>query len=646
LLRPLTAFWACPTLYLAAAFCLVSPAASLTIYRIGGSDVPPPQLDTPYEFIQLAWDDLDPALHSRSELVSLQPDFIAPKDLDPSTNLTPLLEELGGRILVLEWNGWQTWRDDDIWVFDDDPETAYLGDGHYLRVAGYGPQNKYWIFDFGGRFFLDRIKFYPRPRFSDTRFIERFLIGTSDGDPLKKGSRDYVIGWRGSEFDFDIVHDISENTEPNIELVLPPKPIQQLFIELPENTRGVWEISEFEIYAAGPAAQASYTSNIIDLGAPASLGDLTWVGRQEEGAKVELSVRAGDDDDPSTYWRRTFRGDELTRFGKDGRRLILKTYNSLERGAQAGIGPDTENWNFWTPPLDFDAAKAALPGDRLHRYVQLRADFRSTSQAGGRLDYVQFSASVPPVVSSVTGEINPGRVEARTPTLFTYRLLPHLEENDLGFDHLAIDTPEQVMGIEALRIGGVPVEVDITRQDAQGFEIALPRIDRQRTGELIEVDFRAEVFAFSTVFSGRVRDSTRPFEIAQPITSGSAGPFSEAAGLQVELKDIGQKIIGGIDIGSGVFTPNGDGANDALTIEYDLLYLVDAIDIHLSVYDLSGRQVATVHRGQSSSGHFTLSWDGTGPQGNLLPPGLYILRLTVQTDRGKEHMQRSISLVY
>ena len=28
---------------------------ALTIYRIGGADLPPPVLDTPYKFVQLEW---------------------------------------------------------------------------------------------------------------------------------------------------------------------------------------------------------------------------------------------------------------------------------------------------------------------------------------------------------------------------------------------------------------------------------------------------------------------------------------------------------------------------------------------------------------------------------------------------------------
>ena len=284
-------YWA--VCYLAVAL----PSHALTIYRIGGADLPKPELDVEYEFVQLSWEAVDPNQHGQAQWIALQPEHIGPLSLTPSVNLAPLVESLGGRILILEWNGWREWYEDDILIFDGDPETAYLGDGRYLRVVGYGPQRKYWVFDFGGRFFVDRVRFYPRPRFAATRFVESFILGTSDGDPLVDGTREYAVSWRNSTLDFDIVHRVRENTQAVMELALPEEPIQQVFIELPENSRGIWEIAEFEIYGAGPAAFSRYTSNVIDLGRPAALGALTWDGHVDAKARIELSARTGDDDD-------------------------------------------------------------------------------------------------------------------------------------------------------------------------------------------------------------------------------------------------------------------------------------------------------------------------------------------------------------
>lgn len=630
-----------PRILYSAACCLAValPAHALTIYRIGGADLPKPALEAEYEFVQLSWEAVDPKQHGQAQWVALQPERIGPLLLTPSVNLAPLLESLGGRILVLEWNGWRQWYEDDILIFDGDPETAYLGDGHYLRVAGYGPQHKYWVFDFGGRFFVDRVRFYPRPRFATTRFVERFILGTSDGDPLADGTREYEVSWRNSTLDFDIVHRIRENTQAVMELALPDEPIQQVFIELPENNRGIWEIAEFEIYGAGPAAFSRYTSNIIDLGQLAALGGLTWGGQLDAEARIDLSVRTGDDDDPNTYWRRTFRGNERTRFDAAGQPLTLQTYNRLQRGEQAGFTPDVEDWNFWSAPFAFAAGRGAMPSDRLRRYAQFRAEFHSTVEATGHLAYVQFSASIPPLASQAFGQIHPLRAPALTPTLFTFYLEPHIAADDLGFDHLTIATTAQVQSVEAVRIGGVEVAHTV-QHTAEGFETALPRMDQQRTGERVEVDFWAEVFAYNTHFDGRIRDSTRPFEVAQPV------PPKTTNSLQVALLSLDQPLIGRLALHPPTFTPNGDGRNDAVRIEYDLLYIVDATHVELAVFDLAGRAVGVIYDGLATSGRFAVEWDGRTPGGGLVPPGSYFVRLTAAIDRGQQQRQRLVSVVY
>ena len=620
-------------------------ADAVTIYRIGGERLPEPEQDMPFDFVQLSWAEADPVRHGSAELLQVTPDFIAPLQLDPTVNLTPLLNDRGGRILSLTWTGWGPAFGRDLKMFDNDRSTAFLGDGDWGGDYGVIRQ-KSMIFDLGGVFLLDRIELSPRDRFLHERFIESLTIGLSDGDPLKDGTREFSSGHRDQYFDFDLAHQFFENNESVLNLKLPQVPVRRLLFEAPENARGIWEVAELEIYGIGFAPQATYASNVIDLGTQASLGDLQWAGRQDDAAKIDVSMRSGNDDDPNNYWRLTFRGDERAQFDAKGVPLKLATYNKLDSGEKAGITHDTENWEFWSTPYEFAAEFGALVGSKPRQFVQFKADFTSGPGASGQLDYLQFKVSIPPVANEVMAEITPSRVTAGQVASFTYKIKPRLKANDLGFDSITIDTPAKPASVDAVRIGGIEESFDLLALDETGFTVRIPRIDTDQTGELIEVDFQAEVFKFGTVFSGRVFNSERPGEVHQTLTQGDADPLVDGDRLRVDLRNLKQKTIQAMRLSSRVITPNGDGVNDEIAIEYDLFNLVGEQLAVVEIYDLSGRSLGSVTSGAAQSGRFVTAWNGQDGYGSTLLPGLYILRLKVETDGGIASSERVVSVVY
>ena len=50
---------------------------ALTIYRIGGADLPPPELAVAYEFVQLEWEAVDTKMHGGTVQMALTPEAIA-----------------------------------------------------------------------------------------------------------------------------------------------------------------------------------------------------------------------------------------------------------------------------------------------------------------------------------------------------------------------------------------------------------------------------------------------------------------------------------------------------------------------------------------------------------------------------------------
>ena len=665
----------------ALAFGAPRSVGALIIYRIGGANLDAPEQcgDENVTCHFLEWDDVvDAEKFGSAHLVAPTPDFLQPEQLDPSVNLTPLIRERGGSIRANDSYGWLEAPDLDL-MFDGDYETAYTGLGINFQLlcgnwdavlsAGTATASStadrcraIWI-QFGDEtpspLPITRIVMQPSQSFFNERFIPAFRLGTSDGEFRTAGTRDGYVEWRAqARVYFDVRYDIRENTTPLLDLTLPDEPVAGIVFQAVNDLP--WEIAEFEIYGDGFASRANYTTQLIPLGCDgadllgctpdhlSSLGELTWGGEIPEGARLDLSMRSGDDDDPNIYWRNTFRADERTTLDAGGRPLTRRAYERLEGGEKAGTGPDLQNWEFWTPPLDFEDGRADLAGDRPHTFVQLRTDFSSSeAKAGARLGFLQFAVSTPPAASQVLAEIEPRQVPLAELTRFTYKLRPDIGELDLGFDTIEIETPVAPASVDEVRIGHDTLrtgEFGVDPHDGERFAVQIPRIGPDQSGDLIEVVFHSEVFKVGTVFSARVFASDRPHEVHQRVTAGDADPFADSNSLTVHPAQIGEAVIRAFRVSP--FTPNGDGINDVLQVEYDLVNVAGEVPATLVVYDLSGSRVVSVPVPAVGSGRFPAAWDGTDGGSALVPPGLYLLRLEVATDRGSDAALATVPVVY
>ncbi|MGB1716851.1 MAG: FlgD immunoglobulin-like domain containing protein [Candidatus Latescibacterota bacterium] len=104
-------------------------------------------------------------------------------------------------------------------------------------------------------------------------------------------------------------------------------------------------------------------------------------------------------------------------------------------------------------------------------------------------------------------------------------------------------------------------------------------------------------------------------------------------------------LVSGLRL-SGAFTPNGDGINDALSIQFDVLKLLNPRPIRATIYDLQGRLVRTVRTGDGVAGRYQLSWDGRDKSGQRVRPGLYLFRLHVDGDASPYHLVRTVAVSY
>ncbi len=649
-------------LVLASLFCLVlltSPAAALTLHRIGSG----PEPATSAGLIEYAWSDLDQTGLGASNGISTTGAGILPVVMAAGVNIAPrLLDEK--RFLV--WTGgiWvpsrsvHTTRDErwSFWMVDGDTSTVYQ-DTRGLK----------YLLDLGTHLHLSRLRFFV-PDGSNS-IVPEFNVGVDDGNQRLNGFRDIRLG----EFDFDVVH--ARPGEREVDIDLQSTRVRRLLFEivpkdLPtgEVTAGVlargasrqtlWEISELEIYASGFASLSSYTSDVIDLGAPANLGPATWAGQVPEETAVEVRVRGGDDPDPNIYWRQTFRGVEQVTYDSDGRTLDRNAYEGLELTEMGDITHDLANWDPWSAPAPIAGERDTQfrSSGRPRRYVQFEVSFTSTPSAAASVQYVQLPAS-PRFVSEAIAEVDPPAAPSDREQVFRYLLRPRWEPGDPGFDVIELHTTARMVGVDAVVIN-TPAGADtlaagsgwqLSPLDGTGFAVYLedPIDSVDESLELIEIIFRAQVYAYGTPFEGSLGHRTFPDEVPQPIVDGNAHELADGNSTRVALSRIPRRPIQQMLVTPRTFSPNGDGVNDRARVEYEIVNVDGSGPVELHVYGLAGQRVRTLRAdGDLTNGRAELEWDGRGEGGRMVPPGLYVLKLLMRADSADDHQQQIVAVVY
>jgi len=653
----------------------VQPGSGLTIFHIGDtSDAICSDPDTRcFDWFDVA----DVNNFGLAQGVTSPLGGLVPESLDINENIAPIARDRQhGWLKSSNGYGWQDeGRSDGTgldWIIDNDVTTAYTGVGRpdgnpNCKNPDFGGCKGIW-FKLGGLFPIDRVVLHTTPEGKNERFIPEFVIGANDAqvervltdmdNNANERERDGFIEWRSNVFvDFDIVHHIRENTADSLVLAMPDEPISEILFG---SALGIWEIAEFQIYGDGFTSEASYVTELIELDDFSSLGDLTWSGEVPAGSRVNLSMRTGDDRTPDIFWRWDHeRGGARTRLDTEGSPLTSSFYHDgdkLSGSEQAGVTPDKDNWEFWSPPVNFDDFRVSLVGKKPRKFVQLRADFFSDNgEAGGSIDFLEFRVSSPPLASQVLAEIVPLAAPLGVTTKFTYKVNPTIiDGTDLGFDSIQIFTPLAPESVDSLRfidpVNGLtelgPGEFTLIdySEDGESFTVQLKEGMQFRDQEVIDVVFQAAVFKVGTVFNGRVFNTERPGEIRQRVSVGDADPLFDSSSLSVIPSDVGTQVITALR--ASPLTPNGDDTNETLNIEYDLVNLDGDVPVTLSVFTLAGDMVAEIPVTFSGSGRFPATWNGVGKGGDLVPPGLYVLRLKVESDKETATALTTFPVVY
>jgi flagellar hook assembly protein FlgD len=99
---------------------------------------------------------------------------------------------------------------------------------------------------------------------------------------------------------------------------------------------------------------------------------------------------------------------------------------------------------------------------------------------------------------------------------------------------------------------------------------------------------------------------------------------------------------------ASVFTPNGDGINDELSVRFALLKVLQERPLGVAFYDLSGRLLGQGHGVATTgkAGEQIFTWDGRDLDGHAVAPGIYLCRIEVEADDRDNHLTRLVHIAY
>jgi hypothetical protein len=422
------------------------------------------------------------------------------------------------------------------------------------------------------------------------------------------------------------------------------------------------QVSEIQAYAVGYMPEVVMTSGYIDLQRPRSLTTLTWEARTPPGTSVQLRTRTGDELRESVRY-----------FNAQGQELANKeAYDrlpSFARGQKLVEILPGAGWSGWSQAYQVPGEAVRSPSPR--RYLVVEARLR-TAAAGSCASLQRLYINLAdPVAESVVGEVQPKRdVPLGEDVTLDVFLKPHYAAANPRIDRVRIVAPAGAsMSLDEVRRGApaalaVGAGATYTR-DLQGrfadlegrtlevaghgtdtLTLSLPVLLAE--GEALDLRVRSAVYQSGATFRAAVGNRTRA-QVWQEVDAGDAVPdeLAPGAGMTVltpldgaNLKRLGRKLL--------VLTPNGDGVNETATIDFAVLRVNGEREVAVSVWGLAGRRVVRMAETRPQvSGQYRAVWDGRDDDGRLVPPGVYLLRIEVETDgRDRPILSQCVHVAY
>lgn len=560
---------------------------------------------------------------------ALQSGTLAPLEADTTENLLPRVLELGGSAQTSVTTA--AARSNEILddLIDGDYKTGWRV---YTNTNG-----AELTIDLGAVFFLQRIRLLRGVLNRDDRSLRGYEFYVNDGDSLN--FVDDPSDAQGPQPLYSLVAQDRSHGELELDLRIKPQPVR--FMKLRSTGERSFQMGDLQVFGVGVTPFAQYTSTVFDLGQAANFGPVEIYASVDAKALLGFSTRTGVVADDSLYFEQTGIPGQFIEVSRE------EFDRSLDPSYAGVVRVNDRDWSAWSPTYEAAVGRLSSPDNR--RYIQFDLRFISNGLTDKAVvDSVVVNYTVPALADSVVAEISPPRAILGDSTEFEYHLRSVFRGGERGFDTVVITTPFDAVASE-VTVDGVAVAFDDSESEGTRLRVSFPQDRVDRNGQLVMVRFSTLMTVAGTEFRGLVEDSQSD-AYGQRTIAGDAVEEIDSNTLVVS-GEILEDLLANVEFSSRVVTPNNDGFNDRLVLSYTLLKATSPVDVEVVVYNLAGQVIRVLYDSQDLTGPNTVLWDGCGGAGCdrggvPLPPGLYVVRIAVDSDSGGDVALRTVAVAY
>ncbi len=490
----------------------------------------------------------------------------------------------------------------------------------------------YWgVVDFENVFRVDRVVWlpyvsgvgpYPYAHFSGGCGWFNQELFTSDGTPSKTA----ILAVEGP-FEYELLAADTGN-KGIYDFQFPPRAVRLINWRVPGGRGNCRALQWWIFHSEGYPARISIESVDLPMGGARSIRRVEWDADLPPGTRIEVQTQTGNGFQNITRYYLT-NGKEVT---KDG-------YEAAKRRQRGDIVEESirdASWSTWSNPHRFSGQAFQSPTPR--QWLQARVALISDDpEVFPKLRSLTFVASDPVISSGLSGGVLPREAALDSLTEFRYTIKPAaFNGSDVGFDRVLITLPIGGAGANLVRatVGGVEVEATSALQgDSLLVQLPPPVVRR----DSVEIAFTTRVFTSPTVFDAFVFNSAQADNTqgVLPVVFGADQVFVPDAVADGELV---RKLSH-----TEIFTPNQDGANDLYRLRF--IVVKTGKQPRVRIFALNGVQVAELANHNLAGNQAQYAWDGTTAAGTV-PPGVYLVHISVPADAGEEVVQKLVHVAY